>query len=66
MLVAVSRINNPKSENNGMWAVYVSDEYMKPMKSVYMNKSKKTCVEFAKELSEKPIIGNGVEYGAKF
>lgn len=65
-VVAVERINNPKSENNGMWYVAVSDVLYKPLEMVYMNKSKKACVEYAKKLNEKPIVSNGIEYGAKF
>lgn len=64
--VSVQRVNNPKSENNGKWVVYVSEAYMQPMKMVFMHKSKKACVEYAKTLNEKPIVSNGVEYGARF
>lgn len=64
--VSVERINNPKSENNGKWIVCVGEAYMQPMKTVFMHKSKKVCVEYAKTLNEKPIVSNGVEYGAKF
>lgn len=66
MFVSVDRINNPKSDNNGMWTVKVSLGYMKPFETVYTNKSKKACVEYAKKLNETPIISNGIEYGAKF
>ena len=66
MFTAVTKINNPKSENNGMWCVSVSKGYMKPFETVYMNKSKKVCVEYAKKISEMPIVSNGVEYGCKF
>lgn len=64
--VAVDKINNPKSENNGMWVVKVSNSYMEPMKTVFMNKSKKSCIEYAASLKENPIVTNGVDYGAKF
>ena len=66
MFTAVTKINNPKSGNNGMWCVIVAGGYMKPFETVYMNKSKKACVEYAKKISEEPIISNGVEYGCKF
>lgn len=64
--VAVERINNPKSENNGKWYVCVSDKLYEPMKTVFINKSKKACVEYAKKLKGNLAIGNGIEYGAKF
>lgn len=66
MFTAVAKINNPKSKNNGMWYVSVSEGYMKPFEMVYMNKSKKACVEYAKKISEELIISNGVEYGCNF
>ena len=66
MFVAVSRINNPKSPNNGMWVVNVADKLSQPMRCVFMDKSKKVCTEYAKSLDLNPIIGNGVDYGAKF
>lgn len=64
--VCVDRINNPKSENNGLWAVSVAEELMKPMKCVYMDKSKKACVKYAKAISDNPVIKSGREYGARW
>ena len=66
MFVAVNRINNPKSPNNGMWVVNVSDKLSQPMRSVFMDRSKKACVEYATSLDKNPIVSNGVDYGAKF
>ena len=66
MIVSVDKIRNPRSENDGMWVVYVAEKFYEPMKSVFMDKSKKVCVEYAKRLSEKPVVGNGIEYGAKW
>lgn len=64
--VCVDRINNPKSENNGMWYVAVSDSCNKRLECVFVDKSKKACMIYAKDLNERPIVSNGIEYGAKF
>lgn len=66
MFMAVSKINNPKSENNGFWTVVVSRGWGKQMETVFISKSKKECVEFAKAHSDKQHITNGVDYGAKW
>ncbi len=66
MFMAVSRINNPKSENNGLWVVIASCGNGKPMETVYINKSKKACVEYAKAHSDEQHITNGIDYGAKW
>lgn len=64
--VCVDKINNPKSENNGLWTVSVAEELSRPMKCVFMNKSKKACVEYAKTISGNPVVKNGREYGARW
>lgn len=64
--VAVERNTNPKSENYGTWYVIMFEDYNKPMETVFRDKSKKACVEYAKTLTEKPYVSNGVEYGARF
>ena len=66
MFVYVDRINNPKSKNNGKWVVKVCDGLMRPMETVFMHESKKECIEYARIIDKTPIIGNGIEYGAKF
>ena len=66
MLVAVERNTNPKSDNYGTWYVVVSEGFNKRMETVFRDKSKKACVEYAKTLTENPQISNGVDYGAKW
>lgn len=66
MCVAVMKVNNPRSEYNGMWYVAVSEKAYEPMETVFRHKSKKVCVEYAKALTEKPIVTSGKEYGCKF
>jgi hypothetical protein len=67
MIVAVDRINNPKSPYNGKWCVYTSQALYQPIEMVYISKSKKQCVAYAKRISSaKPIITNGIDYGARF
>lgn len=66
MIVAVDRINNPKSPYNGKWCVYTSQALYQPMEMVYVSKSKKQCVAYAKRICGKPYISNGIDYGAKF
>lgn len=66
MFVAVDRVTNPGSEFYGTWYVCVSDKLGKPMKTIFRDKSKKACMEYAKTLAEKPHISNGVDYGAKW
>lgn len=66
MFMAVSRINNPKSKNNGMWVVLADSADGHQMETVFMHKSKKSCIEYAKAHSEEQHITNGIEYGARF
>ena len=64
--VSVDKIHNPRSQNDGKWCVYVSSSCMQPMTLVFMDASKKVCVEYAKTLTENPIISNGIDYGANY
>ena len=67
MFAAVSKINNPKSKNDGKWTVLVSSgSSMEPMKTVFVSEKKKECVEYAKRICERPYVSNGIEYGCKF
>lgn len=65
MFVSVTKIHNPKSENNGKWEVHVETTEGK-LETVFMSDRKKDCVEYAKRICEKPYISNGIEYGCRF
>ena len=64
--MAVDKIHNPKSANDGMWVVYEDRGNGKRMEAVYMSRRKKDCVEFAKAHSKAQHVSNGVEYGARW
>jgi len=64
---AVDRNNNVRSEHYREWYVSVCEKNQTgPMEVVFRDKSKKKCVEYAKQIAENVHVGNGVEYGAKW
>ena len=66
MFVAVDKIHNPKSEDDGKWCVYIEDGSMNPMRLVFMCEHKEDCVEYARSLSNNVHISNGVGHGCKW